>query len=343
VATRSKLFALALAGLCSILGCQRCGGGAATGSSGDAPATRAPDGGEPAASAAPPAAAAAETSLPVADVPEVRDEGDGRATAALRAVLGAYGVAFDADALLKECNVDDDGASIDDLEDVAVKYGLEAGSVIAPVEHVLLPEAKMLPAIVVLDGADDEQDFAVAWRLDGDRVQVMDPRQGRRWVPRADLQKMLHVHEMTMPADEYREAVAAPAFGAALLGRAAALGVDAASARTPLDKASADPGWRGLAALDAALRKLAGAAPGDGGAGASAQLAASFGCAFEKRCDGVEPVPPALWSAQPAPKDAQGEAQVKVRGAVLLAIAGRASSDGGEPRAPAPAAPSATP
>jgi ABC-type bacteriocin/lantibiotic exporter with double-glycine peptidase domain len=111
----------------------------------------------------------------VADVPEIRDEGDGRATTALRAVLLAYGISFDADALLRECNVDDDGASIDDLEDVAVKYGLEAGSVIAPVEHVLLPEAKMLPAIVVLDSADDEQDFAVAWRLDGDRVLVMDP------------------------------------------------------------------------------------------------------------------------------------------------------------------------
>jgi hypothetical protein len=330
VANSSKLLALALAGLCSLLGCQRCGG-AASGSSGTAPATSSV---ETPASAAPSAGATPESSLPVADVPEVRDEGDGRATAALRAVLLAYGIPFDADALLKECNVDDDGASIDDLEDVAVKYGLEAGSVIAPVEHVLLPAAKMLPAIVVLDGADDEQDFAVAWRLDGDRVLVMDPQKGRRWMSRADLQKMLHVHEMTMPADEYREAVAASAFGDALLGRAAALGIDAAAVRPLLDRATADPGWRGLAALDAAIRKLAGGAPGDGGAGAPVQLAASFGCAFEKRCDGVEPVPAALWSAQPAPKDAQGDAQVKVRGAVLLGIVGRSAP----PAAPAPSA-----
>ncbi len=139
-----------------------------------------------------------------------------------------------------------------------------------------------------------------------------------------------------MPADEYREAVAAPAFGEALLGRAAALGVDASAARPLLDKATPDPEWRGLAALDAALRKLSGAAPGDGGAGPAAHLTAAFGCAYEKHCDGVDPLPPALWSAQPAPKDAQGEAQVKVRGAVLLAIVGRASQ-------PAALAPSATP
>ena len=41
-------------------------------------------------------AADAPALLPVADVPEVRDTGDGRATAALRAVLQAYGIAFDA-------------------------------------------------------------------------------------------------------------------------------------------------------------------------------------------------------------------------------------------------------
>ncbi len=60
------------------------------------------------------------------------------------------------------------------------KYGLSAGSVIVPAEHVLLPEARMLPAIVIVDTADDEEEFVVAWRLDGDRVQVMDPREGRR-------------------------------------------------------------------------------------------------------------------------------------------------------------------
>jgi predicted double-glycine peptidase len=265
----------------------------------------------------------------VLDVPEVRDADEGRATAALRAVLRAYGISFDDAAILRECKVDDEGASIDDLEDVAVKYGLEAGSVIVPLEHVLLPEARMLPAVVVVDAPEEEQDFVVVWRLDGDRVQVMDPREGRSWVARADLQKRLHVHEMAMPLDEYREAMAQPAFGDAILARARALGVPAEVARSLLDKASADPGWRGLGALDAAIRRVAVApAPdvgGDAGASPAALLPVTFACAFERRCEGTAPVAPALWSVQPAPNGPQGEAQVKVRGAVLLAVAGRAA------------------
>lgn len=323
-----RLPLLALALLAGALGCQRCGGGSAPGSS-TAPATSA----STATASAAPAAVTSDPSaaLPVLDVPEVKDTGDGRATAALRAVLSAYGIPFDAAALIEECKVDEEGASIDDLEDVAVKYGLSAGSVIAPVEHVLLPDARILPAVVVVDSTDDEPDFVVAWRLDGDRVQVMDPREGRAWTTRADLEKRLHVHEMTMPADEYREAMAAPSVADAFVARAAAAGVDAAATRALLERAAADPGWRGFAALDAAIRKLATSPGGDGGA---SSLAAIFACAYEKRCEGVQPVPAALWSAQAAPRGPQGEVQVKLRGALLLAIAGRDTPAGAPDASP---------
>jgi predicted double-glycine peptidase len=320
-----------LAALAMALGCGRCGSTPAAGTSGTAPAAA----GE--ASGAPTANAAAAAALPVADVPEVRDTGDGRATAALRAVLQAYGIGFDADRLLKECNVDDEGASIDDLEDVAVKYGLEAGSVIVPVEHVLAGVRGMLPAIVVVDSADDEQDFVVAWRLEGNMVEVMDPREGRKWVGRGELSKVLHVHEMSMPADELREAMAAKAFGEALAVRMMALGAgDKGTSARVDERVAADPGWRALAALDASIRKLEGepARPAQG-----QRLLATFACAFEKKCEGTEPVPAALWWAQPAPNGPQGEAQVRVRGAVLLAIEGRSA-----PAAPEdPPKPSAEP
>jgi hypothetical protein len=339
VATASKLRALGLATLLGMVGCQRCSRTPAGSSSGASVDDRTSTASTAGAAEAP--APAVEGTLPVLDVPEVRDTEEGRATAALRAVLRAYGIAFDDAAILRECKVDDEGASIDDLEDVAVKYGLEAGSVIVPVEHVLLSEARMLPAVVVVDALEDEQDFVVVWRLDGDRVQVMDPREGRSWVARADLQKRLHIHEMAMPLDEYREAMAQPAFGDALVGRARALGVPAEAARSLLDKASADPGFRGLGALDAAIRKLAAASPEDGGASAGALLPATFACAFEKRCEGVAPVAPALWSVQAAPNGPQGEAQVKVRGAVLLAIAGAVHDGGSSGSAPKPS-PSAT-
>jgi hypothetical protein len=306
-----QLRALALFALVGALaaGCGRCGSSSAkSGDGGADDAATAATGGE-----------TPEPELP-AEPPEIKDTGSGRATAALRSVLKAYGIAYDDATIQRECNVDDDGASIDDLEDVAVKYGLEAGSVIVPAEHVLLPEAKMLPAIVIVDGDEDSQDFVVAWRLDGDRVLLMHPEDGLKWAPRADVAKSLHEHEMAMPVDEYREALAAPAYLDALVARAVALGIDAASARALVDRAAADPGWRGLGAVDATIRKLV----ERGGAITKEAFEATFGCAFEKRCDGVEPIPLALWSAGPAPKSAQGDAQVRVRGAVLVAIAGRA-------------------
>jgi hypothetical protein len=314
VHTGVRLRWIALAALAGLLGCQRCGGGSAngagtTGDTGDAPSASVPVPSPGAPS-------------PGADVPEIRDTGSGRATAALRAVLQAYGVPFDAAAIERECKVDDDGASIDDIEDVAVKYGLEAGQIILPIEHVLLAEPRVLPAIVVVDGPDDTQEFVVAWRFDGDRVQVMSPVDGRSWVPRADLQKTLHVHEMTMPADDLRAAMGSPSFRDALQVRMLALGAARPDAQALLDRAAADPSYRGLGALDAAIRQLE-ADPGQG----AGKLAASFGCAFESHCEGIPPIPAALWwaSAQTAPSDPGGEAQVEVRGVVVLAIAGKSA------------------
>jgi hypothetical protein len=334
VRSRDNLRRFTLAALASLamsagaVGCGRCGSSSSTTGADAAPASASAS----AAPAAAPAGDPAGAALPVEDVPEIRDTGRGRATAALRAVLQAYGIAFDAATIERECKVDDEGASIDDLEDVAVKYGLSAGSVIAPAEHVLLPAARMLPAVVIVDTADDEEEFVVAWRLEGDRVQVMDPREGRKWVSRADLQKSLYVHEMKMPADEYQAALSAPAFGDALRARMAALGADAEAARSLLDRAAAVPGTRGLGALDASLRALeAGGAVDAGGAvNAGDRLSATFACALDKRCEGVDPIPPEMWSVQPA---ADGE--VQVRGAVLLAIAGRSSAPAA-PEAPTP-------
>jgi hypothetical protein len=322
----SKLRSVVLAAVACLAGCQRCSSAPgqvdsrprAAGSSSAAPSVGVE---APAAASASGVARASE-----ADVPEIVDTGRGRATAALRAVLKAYGIAFEAATIERECKVDDDGASLDDIEDVAVKYGIDAGTVIVPAEHVLLSQPKMLPAIVVVDAPDDEQEFVVAWRLDGDRVQIMDPREGRRWILRAELQKRLHIHAMSMPLDEYRAAIGAPDFSDALQARMTALGegrVGSSAPRALLDRAAADPGVRGLGALDAAIRAIE-ADPPD--AGVDAKLSALFLCASEKRCEGVSPIPPSLWSVQPAPPGPDGEAQVQVRGAVLLAIEGPKSA-----------------
>jgi Peptidase C39 family len=313
VYTGVKLRWIGIAALPFMLGCQRC-----SGSAGDA-ATPSASASAPITQGDTPAPPADARSLDAAeaDVPEIKDTGLGRATAALRAILEARGIPFDAASIERECKVDDDGASIDDIEDVAVKYGLEAGQIILPAEHVLLAEPSVLPAIVVVDGPDDTQDFVLAFRFDGDRVQIMSPISGRSWVPRADLQKTLHVHEMIMPAADLRAAMGSPTFREALEARMLALGAARPDAEALLVRAAADPSYRGLGALDAAIRQLE-AGPGKG----AGTLAAAFGCAFEDHCEGVSPIPAALWSAQTAPNDRGGEAQVKVRGVVILAFAG---------------------
>ncbi|APR78739.1 Lipid A export ATP-binding/permease protein MsbA [Minicystis rosea] len=306
-----KLAFVALAAVASITSCARCGSAPSASSTG-------------AASSDVPAASA--TAAAEADPPEVRDTGRGSATAALRSVLTAHGIAFDAAALERECKVDDDGASIDDLEDVAEKYGLEARQIILPPEHVLLPEAKVLPAIVIVDGPgeDDPSEFFLLWKLDGDRVLVMDPAKGRRWVPRAELVQSLYVHTMAVPVSDWTAAQNDPSFRDALRARLIALGVDRDRAQGIVDRTAPNVGaqtFRAVAALDAAIRQLE-AEPGAAAGDAAAFIGKAYDCAAEDKCaPGVEAVPDALWSVRPASK-AKGD-EVEVRGAVLLAIAGK--------------------
>ena len=324
---------LAPVALFTLSGCGSCGGASAAGASDAAPSASAegPAGSaSPVASASAPPAGSTGPFTPPLDVPQILDLGSGRATAALRAALQAYGLPFDPATLERDCKVDEEGASLDDLEGAAGKYGLEAGLIIVPAEHLLLPEANMLPAIVIVQAPGDEEELLLVWRLDGDRVQVMSPRVGRRWLSRAELQKSLYVHETELPASVYREVMGEPAFGLALRARMTARGVDGAAAQALVARAAADPGWHGFAALDAAVRKVESESV-DGGvdAGAGARLSALLACAMEKKCVGVPPIPADLWSMQEGAKGPKGEAQIKVQGTVLLAIAGRAAPDAG--------------
>ncbi len=117
--------------------------------------------------------------------------------------------------------------------------------------------------------------------------------------------------------------MAAPTFGDALRARMIALGADATAAQALQEgSASAVPGTRGVAALDAAIRSLS-AAPAS--PGAAALLPAAYALRARqslRRCRARRR--PSSRSVQPAPKGPEDEAQVRVRGAVLLAIAGRA-------------------
>jgi ATP-binding cassette subfamily B protein len=321
VAIDVKVRWLGLLALVGIAGCERCGASSAASTTGAAPEASAE---VASATATATASAAPAAGAPLPELVEVRDTGNGRATAALRAALSAYGLPFDPATLERDCKVDDDGASIDDLEDAAEKYGLDATQLIVPREHVLMADAKLLPAILILDGAEESREFVLAWRIDGDRVEIMSPVDGRKWVDRAEVQRGLYLHEMPVAPEDWQETSASPELRDALRVRMVTLGVERAAAQALLDKAAADATWRGLGALDAAIRQLE-ADPSKAAGDPRARLAAASECAFEKResC-GLDPIPAALWSVQPAPRAPEGE-QVLVRGAVMLAIAGRRS------------------
>jgi predicted double-glycine peptidase len=312
-----KIRALLFPALLALSSCGRCGSGSTPASTSAAPSASAPSATAP--EAAPSGSAAAP---PAADVPEVKDTGPGRATAALRAALTLYELPFDAAALEKECDVDEEGASIDDLEDAAEHLGLDVRQILAPREHVLLPEAGLLPAIAIVEGLEDPEsaDFVLLQRIEGDRVRVMDPIHGRRWVPRAELAKSLFVDEITIAAEDWHGAETDPRFQDALRTRAASLGAPADRAKALVESAAGDPGSKALGALDAALRKLeADAAPAAGDAGGFLEKAvacAREGCATP------------AWSARDASaraagKGPDGQPQVAVKAAVLLVIAGK--------------------
>src|SRR5215470_16049436 len=101
--------------------------------------------------------------------------------AVLKSLLEGFGIPVSYGRLREACQTDVDGASIDTIEEIAVQLGLDAEQVMAPVDHLLLPEAALLPALIVVRSPSGLTHFVVAWRRHGSFVQVMDPATGRRW------------------------------------------------------------------------------------------------------------------------------------------------------------------
>ena len=69
--------------------------------------------------------------------------------ATLKCLLEGFGILASYGRLREACQTDVDGTSIDMMEDLAVQLGLDAEQTMLPEDHLLLPEAGALPAIVV--------------------------------------------------------------------------------------------------------------------------------------------------------------------------------------------------
>src|SRR5579864_8044031 len=70
--------------------------------------------------------------------------------AALKCLLEGFGVNVHYGRLREACQTDVDGTSIDTVEEVVNQLGVAAEQIMVPVDHVLLEEARALPAIAVV-------------------------------------------------------------------------------------------------------------------------------------------------------------------------------------------------
>ena len=129
--------------------------------------------------------------------------------ASLKALLEGFGTRVSYGRLREACQTDVDGTSIDSLEVVAQQLGLQAEQIMIPLDHLLVPSAKALPAIVVVRLANGNTHFVVAWRRHGSFgrspqkggfVQIMDPGTGRVWQSARRFLDRCYIHEHEVPA-----------------------------------------------------------------------------------------------------------------------------------------------
>ena len=174
--------------------------------------------------------------------------------AALKSLLEGFGVRVSYGRLREACQTDVDGTSINTLEDIAIQLGLQAEQVMLPADHLALPEAQALPAIVVVQRPSGLTHFLVVWSRVGNLLQVMDPATGRRWLSWKRFQDEIYLHTFPVPTQAWREWAGSEGLLAPLQRRMRDLGLEEAQTQRLIQAARQDPGWRSLATLDAAVR-----------------------------------------------------------------------------------------
>jgi ABC-type bacteriocin/lantibiotic exporter with double-glycine peptidase domain len=240
-------------------------------------------------------------------IPEViQTSGMDCGPAALKALFGGFNMYLSYGRLREACQTDVDGTSIDTMEEIATRLGMDATQIMMPLDHLLLPESECLPAIIVIRLAGGATHFVVLWRTHGPWVQVMDPGAGRLWLPRKAFLDSVFIHEQAIPREAWDNWSQSDGYQQALTRRLRAIGLPAQANK---DVATVDAALR----LTQALRNQNKIRPAEV-ADTFAQLLAN-----------PTLIPDAHWSIRPVPGD---ESMVKLRGAVLIQANGAKESFG---------------
>ncbi len=221
--------------------------------------------------------------------------------AALKALFGGFGIYLSYGRLREACQTDVDGTSIDTLEDVAQKLGLDVAQEMMPADLVLLETSACLPAIVVVRSPGGATHLVVLWSVHGPLVQLMDPAAGRIWMHRQRFLSSLYIHEQAIAREAWEEWSECDTFTASLENRIRTLGVEPHL-------------WKDRAHLDASLRMAhALLSSGKLKRGDEAEQFLSL-CA-----ENPGQIPREFWTVREIASDG---GQLQMRGAVLLAAAG---------------------
>jgi ABC-type bacteriocin/lantibiotic exporter with double-glycine peptidase domain len=242
--------------------------------------------------------------------------------ACLKSLLGGFGIHASYGRLREACQTTVDGTSVDTIEDLANRLGLEAEQIVIPPDHIVLPEAAALPAMVVVRQPGGLTHFVIVWRRIWRKLQVMDPATGRRSTPIDPFRNDLYVHEMIVPAMTWRDWTQSDEFTAALKARLKMLGVSSRNASKQIANALSDPLWRAIATLDAAVRMLTSLARSPAfrkHVRMYPLLTATIRKAMENPEEAERLIPADYWSVRPAGE----EGLLAVRGAVLVRVKGR--------------------
>ncbi len=245
--------------------------------------------------------------------------------AALKCLLEGFGISASYGRLREACQTDVDGTSIDTVEEAAGELGLDARQIMVPLDHLLLPDAAVLPAIVVVRLPNGVMHFVVVWRRHGPVVQVMDPATGRRWPACARFLDDVYVHVMPVSASAWRAWAGSSAFLAPLLHRLKSLGIGVRQGHRLIDVAVADSGWHAVASLDAACRMTGSLVRARGirrGAEARRVLERLIERARNTPSGIDETIPADFWTVRVAEPATDGHEQLQLRGAVLVHVPG---------------------
>ncbi|AKQ65570.1 Lipid A export ATP-binding/permease protein MsbA [Myxococcus hansupus] len=236
--------------------------------------------------------------------------------ASLKSLFAGMGAELNYRVLREVCQTDVDGTSIVTLDEVANQLGLDSEQVMLPLDHVVVPEAKALPAIIVTLSAGGRPHFVVLWKRVGPFIQVMDPAAGRHWTRISTLLSHLYQHTTSVPAEGWREWAGSEEAVATFERRLLDLG--ATQARELVSRALEDPEYLSIARLDAACR--ASEAMIRAGAVRRGRTAAGLlQSMMAKDASGEVPIPATYWSVRPNP---EVEGEVLMSGAVLMRVRG---------------------